>query len=96
MEKKLKRGGRGKGTPNKVTKDVREAYQMLIEKNLSNLDAWVKKVAEKDPAQALRIIVDLSEYVIPKLARVEANISNTQEDILRSEIRAKFDLLFPE
>ena len=68
---KPKTGGKTKGTPNKTTKDIKEAYQLLIENNLDNLTLWLEKVAEKDPEKAIRIINDLSEYVIPKLARQE-------------------------
>ena len=63
--------GKPKGALNKTTKDIKEAYRMLIEKNLDNLTDWLERVAEKDPEKAIRIINDLSEYVIPKLARQE-------------------------
>jgi uncharacterized protein YutE (UPF0331/DUF86 family) len=63
--------GRGSGTLNKTTKDIKEAYRLLIEKNLDNLTEWLKKVAEKDPEKAIRIVSDLSEYIIPKLARTD-------------------------
>jgi hypothetical protein len=68
---KQKTGGKTKGTPNKATRDIKEAYRALIEKNLDNLTGWLEKIAEKDPEKAVRIINDLSEYVIPKLARSE-------------------------
>ena len=64
-------GGKPKGALNKTTKDIKQAYQQLIEKNLDNLTGWLEKIAEKDPEKAIRIINDLSEYVIPKLARQE-------------------------
>lgn len=68
---KSKTGGKKKGTQNKTTKDIKIAYQMLIEKNLDNMTKWLEKVAANDPAKAIYIISDLSEYVIPKLARQE-------------------------
>jgi hypothetical protein len=63
--------GRPAGIPNKVTTDIREAYKQLIEKNLDNLTGWLEKVAEKDPEKAIRIVNDLSEYIIPKLSRTD-------------------------
>lgn len=63
--------GKIPGTQNKATRDIKEAYQMLIEKNLDNLTGWLETIAAKDPEKAIRIINDLSEYVIPKLARSE-------------------------
>ena len=63
--------GKKPGTQNKTTKDIKEAYRLLIEKNLDNLTDWLNKVAAKDPEKAIRILNDLSEYVIPKLARTD-------------------------
>lgn len=64
-------GGKTEGTQNKATKDIKEAYRQLIEKNLDNLTGWLEAIADKDPEKAIKIINDLSEYVIPKLARQE-------------------------
>lgn len=66
-----KTGGKKKGVPNKTTRDIKEAYRLLIENNLDNLTGWLEQIAAKDPEKAIKIINDLSEYVIPKLARSE-------------------------
>lgn len=66
-----KLAGKKKGTQNKATRDIKEAYKMLIEDNIPNLNKWLEKVAEKNPEKAIYILSDLSEYVIPKLARTE-------------------------
>jgi hypothetical protein len=63
--------GKKKGTVNKATADIKEAYKNLIEMNLENMTAWLEQIAAKDPAKAIMIISELSEYVIPKLARTE-------------------------
>lgn len=63
--------GRPAGVPNKATRDIKEAYRMLIEKNLDNLTGWLETIAFKDPEKAIKILSELSEYVIPKLARQE-------------------------
>ena len=63
--------GRPVGSVNKATRDIKEAYRLLIEGNLDNLTLWLEQVATKDPEKAIRILSDLSEYVIPKLARSE-------------------------
>jgi hypothetical protein len=63
--------GRTKGSPNKITKDIKEAYRLLIENNLDNLTGWLEKIAEENPEKAIKILSDLSEYVIPKLARTD-------------------------
>ena len=72
-------GGKQSGTPNKATKDIKEAYRQLIERNLDNLTGWLETIAAKDPEKAIRILNDLSEYVIPKLAREEFTGKINQE-----------------
>lgn len=68
---KPKTGGKKKGTENKASKDIKEAYRMLIENNLDNLTDWLNKVAKNNPERAIYILYNLSEFVIPKLARKE-------------------------
>jgi hypothetical protein len=63
--------GRPKGAQGKVTKDIKEAYRLLIEKNLDNMTLWLEQVAKKNPQQALYIIAEFSEYIVPKLSRSE-------------------------
>lgn len=66
-----KTGGRAAGVENKTTKDIRKAYQMLIEDNIPNLKEWLNRIAKKNPAQAIMILSELSEYVLPKLSRTD-------------------------
>lgn len=63
--------GRPKGAPNKTTRDVREAIALLVGRNIGNLENWLNRVAEDDPARAATILLDAIEYHIPKLARSE-------------------------
>ena len=65
-----KLAGRTKGSVNKTTKDIKEAFRMLIEDNIPNLTIWLKKVGDKNPAQALFFISALAEYNTPKQARI--------------------------
>ena len=37
--------GRTKGKPNKTTAEIREAYQKLVEDNLTNMTEWLTQVA---------------------------------------------------
>jgi hypothetical protein len=84
-----KTGGRKKNVPNKTTKDIKEAYRLLIEKNLDNLTTWLERVAEEDPEKAIRIINDLSEYVIPKLARTDLTSGDEKIQIKLPDIIIK-------
>ncbi len=63
--------GRPKGKPNKTTAEIREAYQKLVEDNLTNMTEWLTQVAAENPEKAMELMLKLSEYMIPKLARQE-------------------------
>ena len=63
--------GRPKGAKNKTTENIRKAYQQLTEDNLENMTIWLSQIAAEDPKQAMEMMIKLSEYVIPKLARQE-------------------------
>jgi hypothetical protein len=71
--------GRTKGTPNKSTVVVRNAIATLLERNVPFMERWLQRVAEgdevlglkPDPHKALDIMLKMSEYHIPKLARTE-------------------------
>ncbi len=66
-----KTGGREKGTPNKQTKAIRDAYKEFIENNTPKFEQWLERVAETNPAKAIELVSNLSDYVLPKLARTE-------------------------
>ena len=74
--KRIKTGGRKKNTPNRITKDIKEAYKLLIENNIDKMQGWIDDIAVKDPAKAIQIFCELSEYVVPKLARSEMDLKN--------------------
>jgi len=61
--------GRPKGTPNRATADVREAFATLLENNTTRLQEWLDATAAEDPARALELITRLAEFVTPKLSR---------------------------
>ena len=65
--------GRPKGSPNKTTKEIREAYQMFTENNMDKFQEWIDTVAKKNPAKAMEIVLAMSEYFLPKLQRTEVS-----------------------
>jgi len=71
--------GRPKGSANKTTNIIREAFTKLVEANLENMTTWLEKVAETSPKEALSIINQMAEYTTPKLARVENKIETDEE-----------------
>lgn len=71
--------GRPKGSANKATTKIREAYHDLLENNLDNINMWLAQVAQKDPGRAVDLMLRLSEYILPKLARTEVTGSDGED-----------------
>ncbi|MDR2475707.1 MAG: hypothetical protein LBD45_07595 [Bacteroidales bacterium] len=86
-QKKGKTGnpyGRPKGTPNKVTTDLRQWVKSLIENNQELLE---KDLASLEPKERWQIIEKLMQYIIPKKQQEDkesntANIIQHQIDTL--------------
>lgn len=72
--KRPKTGGRQRGTPNVVTRDVRQAIAAFAEGNVHKLQEWLEEIATTDPAKAADLFVRVLEYHLPKLARSEVNV----------------------
>ena len=84
----INRAGRKKGTKNKNTRLIREAYQKLTEDNLDNMNRWLQQVSHDDPAKAMELMLKLSEYIIPKLQRQE--ITGQDGEDLFKDIKFSF------
>ena len=71
MRTKTSGQGRVKGVANKVTIQTREALALLIDGNLGKVQGWLDRVAEDDPGKALTLLLQMTEYTTPKMARTE-------------------------
>jgi hypothetical protein len=80
----IKYGGRQKGTPNKATATLREAFTELLEDNMGKVQELFDKVAEKNPQKALELLLKLSEFALPKLRAVEVN--NESEEAMHTSL----------
>jgi hypothetical protein len=60
--------GRKKGTPNKVTSEVKEAFSKLLENNIEKLQADIDKL---EPKQRLDVILQIAKFIIPTMKAVE-------------------------
>ena len=69
----------GRIGPNNSTKMMKEAFAMLVENNLPNLNIWIAQIAAEDPAKAMDLIIKLSERFVPALARTEVTGADGQE-----------------
>ena len=70
MAKGIKTGGRTKGAVNKTTTEIREHFQKLVSDNLEQLDSDLKSL---EPLQRLRMVIELSKFVVPTLRATELN-----------------------
>ena len=72
--------GRPKGTPNKVTGDLRQWLNKLVDDNRTTFEADLK---ELEPAQRLQILEKLMQYCTPKLQAisVEAQIASEYDNL---------------
>jgi transposase len=62
-----KTGGREKGTPNKVTADIKAWLVSLINKNKRQVEKDLEKL---DPKDRLLMFEKLMQYVIPKMQAI--------------------------
>ena len=76
MAKGVKTGGRTKGTANKTTAEIRERFQNLVSNNLTQLDSDIKSL---EPLQRLKMIIELSKFVVPTLKATELTTPTDNE-----------------
>jgi hypothetical protein len=73
--KRQKRGGRKRGTPNKLTRDERTLLALVVNYGLERAQGWLERVARKHPARALALTAKFAEFVVPRLQRTELRVS---------------------
>lgn len=59
-----------KGIKNKVDSEIRACFEKLVSDKLPELSEWLNRIAEENPEKAMVIILKMSEYILPKLQRV--------------------------
>ena len=72
--------GRPKGTPNRVTTDLRKWVENLVGKNLSKME---KDLILLDPKDRLVIFERLMQYALPKLQSIS----------IEAQIQAEYDAI---
>ena len=66
----VKTGGRQRGTPNKVTADLRKVLKQII---AAELEAFPKTLAQLPGKDRVELVLRLMPFVLPK---VESNSAN--------------------
>lgn len=59
------------GSKNKATANAREAVARFVDFNAVRMQGWLDELAADAPDKALKVMIDLMEFHIPKLARTE-------------------------
>lgn len=79
--------GRPKGSNNILTTQIKEKITSIIENELKHTQKMFTKMREENPAQAIRLLIDLTEYVISKKGR-----DIVEEDINKPKINFNFNV----
>lgn len=62
-----KTGGRQKGTPNRVTKELRSLLKDILYNELESIEG---RLEELTPKERIEILIKLMPYAFPKLEKV--------------------------
>lgn len=84
VPKGVRIGGRKKGTPNKVTKDMRERISAFLEENWEEAErAWAEI---KDPRDKLRLFIELASFAVPKMQAVSLDARVSAADSVEDDL----------
>ena len=86
-------GGRQKGTPNKVTADIREWLTDLINKNRKQMEKDLKAL---EPRERLQVLEKLMQYAIPKQQAVRADVGFDAEELSFTSLLMESSYVEPE
>lgn len=79
--------GRKPGTPNRVTGDLRQRIQQLLDEQFDNLQADFKAL---DPKERVNAFIRLLEYTTPKLQRTETTFDLSK--LSETEVESLFEM----
>lgn len=74
-------GGRAKGTPNKVTTDLKTWIASILDDGRGR---FVEDLGALQPIERVKIYVTLLNYIIPKQQAVEANVTDQKIEAAKS------------
>lgn len=63
--------GRPIGSTNQINNEIRDAFAMLLQSQIPNLQDWLNRAAQRDPIKALDLFTKISERFVPSLQRTE-------------------------
>ena len=69
--------GRKAGSLNRATKDIRDAFSLLIENNIDTLQEDLNGL---EPKQRVKLLLDMAQFVVPKLRCID--LQTDEEEIV--------------
>lgn len=63
--------GRPKGSKNRISQDIRLEFERFLMHATPQINALFDQLVQENPRDALNAIKDYTEFVLPKLQRVE-------------------------
>ena len=75
--------GRPKGSTNVATKEIRERFNLLVE---NNIDTLQKDIASLEPFQRIKVIIELSKFILPTLKSVDVTTATDNDDTFFKKI----------
>ena len=70
--KPVKHGGRKKGTPNRLTKEVRAVLKEVVFNEMLEVETHFEKL---DPKTRIELLIKLMPYVCPKIGSESFNLN---------------------
>jgi len=67
--------GRKAGSLNRATKDIRDAFSLLIE---NNIDTLQKDLDSLEPKERVKLLLDMAQFVVPKMKSVDLKADKTE------------------
>lgn len=85
-------GGRTKGSRNKTTLKIRDAFLDFVEANLSKMQEDFEKLEPKD---RFKYLFDMSKFILPSLKAIElhdalAELTEDQFNELLTQVKAEY------
>jgi hypothetical protein len=72
---------RKKGTPNKITRDMRALIAGIVDKHADQVSGWITRVAKKNPDRATELWLRANEFITPKLLRAEVQLPPPEREL---------------
>lgn len=81
FQKGHKLSGNRTGKQNKVTKALRENFKEFAEGNFDKCQEWLDRVADDDPAEAMRLYLAFTERILGKVTTSAVDITSQGKQI---------------